>query len=46
MSAAFDMSLAHRRNRSFRKLVKAIGDLLTQLQQPLPKWPPAEWQPE
>ena len=46
MSEAFDMSLAHRRNRSFRKLVKAIGDLLTQLQQPLPKWPPAAWQPD
>jgi hypothetical protein len=46
MSAGFDMSLAHRRNRSFRKLVKAIGDLLTQLQQPLPAWPPAEWQPD
>jgi hypothetical protein len=46
MSAVFDMGLAHRRNRSFRKLVKAIGDLLTQLRQPLPAWPPAAWQPE
>lgn len=46
MSAVFDMGLAHRRNRSFRKLVKAIGDMLTQLRQPLPTWPPAEWQPE
>jgi hypothetical protein len=44
MSAIFNMGLAHRRNRSFRKLVKAIGDLLTQLQQPLPAWPPAQWQ--
>lgn len=43
MSAAFDMGLAHRRNRSFRKLVKAIGDLLAQLRQPLPAWPPAGW---
>ena len=43
MSAAFDMGLAHRRNRSFRKLVKVIGDLLAQLRQPLPAWPPAGW---
>jgi hypothetical protein len=46
MSAVFDMGLAHRRNRSFRKLVKAIGELLTQLRQPLPAWPPAGWQTE
>lgn len=46
ISATFDMGLAHRRNRSFRKLVKAIGDLLTELRQPLPTWPPAKWQPE
>jgi hypothetical protein len=46
MSAMFDMSLAHQRNRSFRKLVKAIGELLTQLRQPLPVWPPAGWQAE
>lgn len=44
MSAAFDLGLAHRRNRSFRKLVKAVGDLLTQMRQPLPAWPPAAWQ--
>jgi hypothetical protein len=46
MSAVFDMGLAHRRNRSFRKLVKAIGELLAQLRQPLPAWPPAGWQTE
>jgi hypothetical protein len=46
MSAVFDLGLAHRRNRSFRKLVKAVGDVLAQLQQPLPVWPPAQWQPE
>ena len=44
MSACFDMGLAHMRNRSFRKLVKTIGDLLTLLDQPLPAWPPVEWQ--
>jgi hypothetical protein len=46
MSEVFDMGLAHRRNCSFRKLVKAIGQLLTRLRQPLPAWPPAGWQPE
>jgi hypothetical protein len=46
MSAVFDMRLAHRRNRSFRKLVKTMGVLLKQLQQPLPDWPPAEWLPQ
>jgi len=43
MSAVFDMGLAHRRNRSFRKLVKAIGNLLMELQQPLAVWPPTGW---
>lgn len=46
MSAVFDLGLAHRRNCSFRKLVKAVGDLLTQLRQSVPVWPPAGWQPE
>lgn len=46
MSATFDLGLAHRRNRSFRKMVKAVGDLLTQLNQSIPKWPPAGWQTE
>lgn len=46
MSAVFDMGLAHQRNRSFRKLVKALGDMLTQLGQPLPAWPPAAWLPQ
>ncbi len=43
MSAIFDMGLAHQRNRSFRKLVKVIGELLTQLGFPLPTWPPPQW---
>ncbi|MHB8521008.1 MAG: hypothetical protein ACYDH9_09625 [Limisphaerales bacterium] len=46
MSATLDLGLAHRRNRSFRKLVRAVGDLLTQPQPPLPAWPPAQWPPE
>ena len=43
LSATFDMALAHRRNRSFRKLTKAVGQLLMRLEQPLPAWPPAGW---
>jgi hypothetical protein len=46
MSAQFDMRMAHQRNRSFRKLVKAIGGVLIQLNHPLPAWPPANWQPQ
>lgn len=46
MTAVFDMGLAHRRNRSFRKMVKAVGDLLRLMRQPIPAWPPAGWQPE
>ena len=46
MSNRFDMQAAHQRNRSFRKLVKTIGDLLVQLNHPLPTWPPASWQPQ
>ena len=43
LSAVLDLSLAHQRNRSFRKLTKAVGDLLQQLGQPMPSWPPAGW---
>ena len=46
LSALFDMGVAHRRNRSFRKMVKVVGDLLAQLGQPLPPWPPSHWQPD
>jgi hypothetical protein len=46
MSATFDMGLAHQGNRSFQKLVKAIGELLAQMGQQLPAWPPAQWLPE
>ena len=45
LTAALDLAQAHRRSRSFRKLAKAVGDLLTQMRQPLPAWPPAHWQP-
>jgi hypothetical protein len=43
MSAVFDLGLAHQRNRSFRKLVKVMGEVIAQLQQPLPAWPPPQW---
>jgi len=43
MSDIFDMKAAYRRNRSFRKMVKTIGDLLRQLHQPIESWPPIGW---
>jgi len=43
LSATFDMALAYRRNRSFRKFTKAVGELLVQMRQPLTDWPPAAW---
>ena len=46
LSAVFDMGLAHRRSRSFRKMVKSIGEAVTGLGQTLPAWPPDEWQNE
>jgi hypothetical protein len=44
MSAIFDMRLTHQRNRSFRKLVKVIGEVLIRLEHPLIAWPPSEWE--
>jgi hypothetical protein len=43
LSAVFDMALTHQRNRSFRKLTKTVGDLLAQMGQALPVWPPEHW---
>jgi len=43
LSAVFDMAMTHRRSRSFRKLTKAIGELISKLGHPLPVWPPAGW---
>lgn len=43
LTAVFDMSLAHQRNRSFRKLTKTVGDLLHGLNRPVRPWPPAGW---
>ena len=43
MSNAFDMGLAYRRNRSFRKFVKTIGDILAQMNLAMQPWPPTQW---
>jgi hypothetical protein len=47
LSAVFDMAAAHRRCRSFRRLVKAFGELATSVGAALPDpWPPAQWAAE
>lgn len=43
LSAHLDLASTHQQSRSFKKLTKAVGNLLTQLGQPLPAWPPAGW---
>lgn len=43
LSAVFDMALAYRRNRSFRKLTRTVGEILSRLGQPVSAWPPAGW---
>lgn len=43
LSATFDMSQAYPRCRSFRRLVKAFGELVEALGVALPAWPPREW---
>lgn len=43
LSALFSMSDAYRRSRSFRKLTRSIGVLLSSLQQDLGTWPPPAW---
>lgn len=46
MSSMFDLQLAYQRNRSFRKLVKVVGDILVQLHLLVSTaWPPANWPP-
>lgn len=42
-SAIFDMRQAYRRCRSFRKLVKAFGDLAAGMGRRIDVWPPADW---
>lgn len=43
LTAALDLGQVHRRSRSFRKLTKAVGSLLTGMGQALSAWPPAHW---
>jgi hypothetical protein len=43
LTSAFDMGAAHRRCRSFRKLVKAFGELVEATGASLPAWPPPAW---
>ena len=43
LSALFSMSDAYRRSRSFRKLTRSIGALLSSLQQDVGTWPPPAW---
>jgi Domain of unknown function (DUF4276) len=44
LTARFDLAAAHRRCRSFRRLVKAFGSLLEVGGAALPPWPPPSWQ--
>lgn len=44
LTALFDMSAAYARCRSFRRMVRAFGLLVTGIGIELPAWPPAGWQ--
>ena len=43
LTACFDLASAYRRSRSFRKLVKAFGDLMAAIGAPCSPWPPPAW---
>ncbi len=43
LTAIFDMAEAHRRCRSFRRMVRVFGLLATSLGVDLDQWPPADW---
>lgn len=43
LAAAFDMAEAHRRCRSFRRMVRAFGLLVNGLGIPIQQWPPMGW---
>ena len=45
LSASFSLELAYRRSRSFRKLTKSFGSLLSAMGQDIGAWPPAHWFP-
>ena len=43
LTARFDLAAAHRRCRSFRRLVRAFGNLAREAGAELSDWPPAAW---
>lgn len=43
MTARFDMAAAYARCRSFRRMVRAFGLLVSAVGQPLESWPPPAW---
>lgn len=43
LSAKFELAVAFRRNRSFRKLVTSVGELLAGVGRPCEVWPPTAW---
>ena len=43
LTAQFDLALVYRRSRSFRKLVKSVGDVMTVLGSTCVPWPPTNW---
>jgi len=43
LSAAFDLAEAYRRSRSFRKLVKDFGELISSVGHTPATWPPTGW---
>ena len=44
LTARFDMAIAHRYNRSFRRMVNAFGQLVRGMGQALEEWPPPTWE--
>jgi Domain of unknown function (DUF4276) len=46
LTAIFDMCVAHRRSRSFRRMVRAFGLLARAHGVELNNWPPADWSPQ
>lgn len=45
LTSQMDFSSAHQKCRSFRRMVNALGKLITSSGRPLPAWPPQEWVP-
>jgi len=43
LTNAFDLAVAYRRCRSFRRLVKVVGALVREVDVELTEWPPAAW---